>query len=175
MHLLTICGSLRAASSNRAALQAAALLAPPGTHVTLYDGLAALPHFNPDLDHDAPPPLVAALRKAVGLSDGVVISSPEYARGLAGSMKNALDWLVASDVFPGKPVMLINASPRATHAEAQMREVLRTMAARLVEDACVTLPLIGRALDAQAIATDPALATPLAEALRTFTRAIAVG
>ena len=74
MRLLALCGSLRAVSSNGAALQAAALLAPPGVEVATYDGLAALPHFNPDLDTEPPPAAVAALRQAVGASDGLLIA-----------------------------------------------------------------------------------------------------
>jgi NAD(P)H-dependent FMN reductase len=56
-------------------------------------------------------------------------------------MKNALDWLVASVEFPGKPVALINASPQAHHTQAQLRETLNVMGARLVEPACIALPL----------------------------------
>src|ERR1700710_1062505 len=121
MRLLGISGSLRAYSSNTSVLQAAIRLAPEGVHVLLYGGLGDLPHFNPDLDGDAPPANVGALRRAVGACDGLLLCSPEYARGVAGAMKNGLDWLVGSTEFPGKPVALINASPRATHADTSLR------------------------------------------------------
>ncbi|MBS0410873.1 MAG: NAD(P)H-dependent oxidoreductase [Proteobacteria bacterium] len=164
MRILAICGSLRAASSNRAALEAAALLAPAGVTVSLYAGLAGLPHFNPDQD-DAPPPPAAALRAEVSAADALLISSPEYAHGVAGSMKNALDWLVGSLDFAGTPVALINASPRASLAQAQMTETLRTMAARVVDEACIDLPLMGRGLDGAGVAADPALSASLAAAV----------
>lgn len=172
MRLLAISGSLRAASSNTALLQAAVRLAPSGTDVVLYAGLGGLPPFNPDLDTDDPPPSVSELRRQVGQSDGLLISSPEYAHGIAGSLKNALDWLVGSLEFPGKPVAIINASPRAVHAEAQLREILTTMSARLVEAASISLPLLGRGLDADGIAADAELGGRLAQALRDFTAAI---
>jgi NAD(P)H-dependent FMN reductase len=111
MRILAIRGSLRASSSNRSALEAAAMLAPAGMAMAVYEGLAHLPHFNADLDTAEPPDAVLTLRREIGLADGLVISSPEYAHGVPGSLKNALDWLVASFEFPGKPVMLINASP----------------------------------------------------------------
>lgn len=140
--------------------------------IAIFDGLADLPHFNPDLDGDRPPKAVAALRKTIGKAQGLLISSPEYARGVAGVLKNALDWLVSSTEFPGKPVALINASQRATHADAALRLTLTTMSANLVEDASIMLPLLGRNLDASGIAADADLAAQLALALHNLGRAI---
>jgi chromate reductase len=174
MRVLAISGSLRANSSNTSVLKAAARLAPPSMDIVLYDGLVTLPHFNPDLDTDDPPAPVLALRREIGLCHGLLVCSPEYARGVAGAMKNALDWLVGSLEFPGKPVALINASPRAIHADAHLRLILTTMSARLVEAASITLPLLGRGLDAEAIAIDPALSAPLRQALAHFADALGV-
>ena len=173
MRILTVSGSLRAGSSNTAVLQAAALLAPPGVRVTPFTSIADLPHFNPDHDGDTPPGPVLRFRAAVGASDGLLICSPEYARGVAGSMKNALDWLVGSSEFPGKPVALINASPRASDSDASLRLILRTMSAQLVGEASITLPLLGRNLDAAAIAADEALSTHLRTALAALALSIA--
>ncbi len=173
--ILAISGSLRAASSNTAVLQAVRALAPPDVAVTVYDGLGGLPHFNADLDGDAPPPAVARLRALVGSSDGILISSPEYAKGVSGTLKNALDWLVGSTEVPGKPIGLINGAPRATHAQAALATTLATMAARLVSGATITLPLLGRELDASTIATDPALSEALRAALSALLRAIEQG
>jgi chromate reductase, NAD(P)H dehydrogenase (quinone) len=99
--------------------------------------------------------------------------TPEYARGVAGVMKNALDWLVSSLEFPDKPVALINASQRATSADAHLRLTLTTMSARLVEAASITLPLLGRSLDADGIVSDDALSAQLRAALDCFAHAIA--
>ncbi len=157
IHILTLSGSLRAASSNSAALEAAASLSPSDVHLVRYDGLADLPHFNPDIETGPLPESVLRLRDEVRMCDGLIVSSPEYAHGIAGALKNALDWLVGSLDFPGKPVALINASPRACHAYSQLGEVLTTMSARLVVEACIVLPLTGRNLDAGGIARDPEL------------------
>jgi NAD(P)H-dependent FMN reductase len=175
MRILGISGSLRAASSNTSALQAAAILAPAGTEIVIYASLGNLPHFNPDLDGEEPPEIVKALRREIGLCDGLLISAPEYAHGVAGSLKNALDWLVSSVEFPATPVALLNTSQRAAHAQAQLRLVLTTMSARLVDRASITLPLLGRSLDAAGIASDPALAAQLRAALDHFVGAIGVG
>ena len=168
MRILAISGSLRASSFNTAVLQAAIALAPVGTRIHLYADLGALPHFNADLDGAAPPGIVGALRREVGLSDGLLIATPEYAHGVSGVMKNALDWLVSCVEFPGKPVALINTSQRAVHAQAHLREILDTMSARVTDGASITLPLMGRNLDAAGIVADPALSAQLQEALACF-------
>jgi len=166
--ILAISGSLRAGSSNTAVLRAAARLAPAGVEIALYEGIAGLPFFNPDLDGERLPDAVAAFRALVGEADGILISSPEYARGVAGVMKNALDWLVASFEFPDKPVALINTSPRATHALAALTLTLETMSAKLVGDASIALPLLGTANDEMSIVADHELADPLRTAIARF-------
>jgi chromate reductase, NAD(P)H dehydrogenase (quinone) len=175
MKILAISGSLRSGSSNTAALRAATHLSPPGMTVSLFQGIDDLPFFNPDLDGDDVPEPVAAFRAAIGAADGLLISSPEYARGVAGVMKNALDWLVASLEFPDKPVALVNTSPRAVHALAALTLTLETMSARIVKDAGVTLPLLGGAHDQRSILADEALAMPLRQALARFATAIRSG
>jgi len=96
--------------------------------------VAALPHFSPDLDVEPLPPAVAALRAAIGVSDGLILVTPEYAHGMPGALKNALDWLVSATEPIGLPVLLVSASPGgAAHAHSQFSEVLRTMNLRLVD------------------------------------------
>jgi len=108
-------------------LRAAVRLSPPGVSVKPYRGIGALPLFNPDLELlDSAP--VAALRATIISSDAVLIASPEYAHGVSGVLKNAtLDWMVGNESFVGKPVGLLNASSRATIAQAALREILDTM------------------------------------------------
>ena len=172
MRLLAISGSLRAASSNTAVLLAAAKLAPPGVTIEFYQRLGELPHFNPDFDNERLPEIVGEFRALIGAVDGILISSPEYARGVPGTLKNALDWLVGSFEFPNKPVALINASPRATHALASLTTTLETMSARIVAEACVTLPLLGTGIGASEIIANAELAEPLRQAMAAFVRAI---
>src|SRR5690242_6871712 len=146
---VTICGSLRARSSNAALLDAVSLLAPAGVEVQRYDGLASLPPFNPDDDVEPAPAAVRSLRACVASADALVISSPEYAHGVPGVLKNALDWLVSGVEIFQKPVALLNPSPGSRFAHPQLMETLRTMSATIVDDACITLPLAGRRLDGE--------------------------
>ena len=173
MRLLAISGSLRRASINTATLEALARLAPEGVKVLVYRELAGLPPFNPDDDvEDRPKPEpVETLRALVGASDALIIAAPEYAHGVPGVLKNALDWLVASETFAGKPVALLNTSPRAFHAQASLRETLATMAARLVPEAFAGLSLAGKQLTADQILADPANARRLKESIEALIRA----
>ena len=174
-HILAVCGSLRAASKNRSLLEAARLLAPPGVEIELDWSLATLPHYNPDLDTLDARTLPAEAREwrdGVGRSDGLLISSPEYAHGIPGALKNALDWLVSSTEFPGKPVALLGASSMSVFAPAQLREILVTMNAEFVSDASIVVPVPGSGADAQTIAADPELSSLLRGALAAFVGAI---
>ena len=126
-----------------------------------------MPHFNPDLDSSLPD-VVLALRSQIAASDEILVSSPEYAHGVPGSLKNALDWLVSSIEFPGKPVALINTNPRATIVLASLTEILNTMSARIIEPANVTLNIAGRGLDAAGIVADPELSGSLKKAINSF-------
>ena len=125
--ILGVSGSLRAQSSNLRLLQVVAELAPPDVRFAFFEGIGDLPHFNPDIDReeDVPPAPVLAWREAIRAADGVVISCPEYAHGLPGSFKNALDWLVSSADLMGKPILLLNASPvGGEFAQPQLAETL---------------------------------------------------
>ena len=168
--ILGLCGSLRAASLNSMLLRAAARLAPDGVRLEVYAGLGLLPLFNADLEPTAVP-AVAALRAALGAASAVLIASPEYAHGVSGVMKNALDWMVGNESFVGKPVALVNTSPRATLAEAALRETLVTMSACIVEDACLAVPLLGGGYTLETLVATRSLAGPIAHALASLTAA----
>lgn len=171
LRILAISGSLRSISANTALLRAAALLAPAGIEIALYGGLGDLPHFNPDLEENEPA-AVTDFRARVREADGLLISSPEYAHGVPGAMKNALDWLVGGLEFIHKPVALFNATPPATYAQASLTETITVMSGRLVGEASIAVPLRGKTLDAAAIAADPEMAGVIRAAIVAFARGI---
>jgi NAD(P)H-dependent FMN reductase len=150
--LLGVSGSLRAASVNSALLRAAARLTPPGTVLTVVDALGARPLFNPDLE-GSEPPSVHAFRHALRDADAVVIASPEYAHGVTGVIKNALDWVVGSAEFDCKPVALLRTAERAIHGPAALRETIVVMGGTVVDEASLTVPLrTNRVDESQALA-----------------------
>jgi chromate reductase, NAD(P)H dehydrogenase (quinone) len=166
-NILAISGSLRQTSSNTTLLQAANKLAPSHLKIQLYAGLNDLPHFNPDLETTVIP-AVLDLQTKIKWADGLLISAPEYAHGMPGSLKNALDWLVSSEDFIGMPIALFNSSPRATHAQASLVEVLTTMAGQIVPAASITVPLMGKNLDVAGILADSEITAVIRQAIDEF-------
>lgn len=131
-------------------------------------GSGALPLFNPDLEALGPPGALAELRSRIISSHAVLIATPEYAHGVSGVLKNALDWMVGNESFVNKPVSLLNASPRASIAQAALRETLITMSARVVPAACVTVGILRSGLGEEGIVRHPEISTALLEALRSL-------
>jgi chromate reductase len=164
MKVLAISGSLRAASINSALLRTAARLAPPEVEVTLCSVVGDLPLFNPDLESH-PPSSVERLRAEVKTADALLIASPEYAHGVTGTIKNTLDWLVSFESFVNKPVAMLNASPRAHHADSALRETLKTMSAVIVESASVSIPLLGTNITESGMAESPSIAQAIRDSL----------
>ena len=170
-NLLALCGSLRRASLNAMLLRAVRRIAPDDIKIEIYPSLGELPLFNPDLE-SSDPPAVAHLRQHIIHADGLVIASPEYAHGISGVMKNALDWMVGDESFVNKPVMLLNVSPRATLAQQALRETLMTMSANVIDGAYVTVQILGAGLDEDGIVNDVKIVTSLRKTLQIFRMAI---
>jgi chromate reductase, NAD(P)H dehydrogenase (quinone) len=172
--VIALSGSLRASSKNTTVLRAAATLAPAGVEIVLFSGLGELPHFSPDLDdldHGIAPAAVLELRRQLRAADAVIICSPEYAHGVAGVMKNALDWMVGSGEFVGKPTMVLNLAPGSVHAHAAICETLRTMDGQ-VHEAILPAPLGGSAISERDIVEHPGRAAFVRDALATLLHAI---
>jgi chromate reductase, NAD(P)H dehydrogenase (quinone) len=170
--VLSISGSLRKGSSNTQVLRIAAQLAPEGLNLTAFEGLADLPHFNQDLDIDPPPQAVQDFRRTLAEAQGFVISTPEYAHGIPGSLKNALDWAVSSGEFYGKPVLLINASPGGGQwAQTALIDTLTVLDARVLTQATVIAPLARKRLAAEG-APDPELVRAVERGLAALASAL---
>lgn len=167
MQLLLVSGSLRAGSTNAAALDAVARCGIAGVTSTTFEGLGALPHFDPDDDVEPLAPPVAALRSAIAGADAVLFSTPEYAGTLPGSFKNLLDWTVGGGEIYEKPVAWVNvaAEGRGIGADETLRTVLGYVGARIVEPACIAVPVARTVVDGGRI-TDDAVRARLADAVR---------
>ncbi len=170
LNILAISGSLRKASLNSTLLRAITHIAPEDIKVELYRGLGELPLFNPDIESPEPA-AVSSLRQQIVAADAMLIASPEYAHGVTGVIKNALDWMVGNESFVYKPVALLNTSARAHHAQAALRETVATMSARIIADACITLPLLGTGCNEADIVQDTGMRTQLLAMLEVMKRA----
>jgi chromate reductase len=170
--ILALSGSLRDGSTNTALLEVAKRLAPPDVAIVVWNGQGRLPPFTPDLE-SAPPREVEALRNLLGRADGLLIACPEYARGIPGSFKNALDWLVGGETFITKKFAQWNASPRAFEAQRALRLVLETMSGICVEEAALALPLINQPVTVESLAAHADWAKMIRSARERFTAEVA--
>ncbi len=157
MRVLGVSGSIRRGSFNRRLLMAAAAELPGAATLDLSFRIDRIPPY----DEDAPAPEpVRAMRAAIAAADAVLIATPEYNSSVPGQLKNALDW--ASRPFPAnalrhKPVAVVGASTGmfgAIWAQAELRKVLRTTGAEVIDDELA----VGWAHDA--FAPDNTLADP---------------
>ncbi len=175
MRILAISGSLRAGSTNTTLVRAIAAMAPEGMEVTIYDGLGDLPHFSPDLDDENSPPSVIRWRELLRRADGVLICTPEYAFGVPGSLKNALDWTVSSGDLNEKPVAAISASPLyggGDKAHASLLLTLTALGAAVPDGAKLIVPGVKKVLDAGGAVSDSTIARALGSVLDALARAI---
>jgi chromate reductase, NAD(P)H dehydrogenase (quinone) len=140
MTILGISGSLRRDSHNTRALRAAADYVGDGAALEVWEGLKAIPPYDEDDDGPTAPAAVTELRSAIAGADAVLFATPEYNASIPGQLKNALDWIsrpLATNELRNKPVAVIGASTGmfgAVWSQAELRKVLKTMGARVVEE-----------------------------------------
>jgi chromate reductase len=176
--VLLVSGSLRAGSTNTALLATAQAASPEGVEAVMYDGMAQLPHFNPDDDAEGAPvhPAVATMRAAIASAHAVLVSTPEYAGALPGAFKNLLEWTVGDGGLYRKPVGWLNAagpaSPTgAADAYASLRKVLGYVNAAVIEEACLNVPLQRSQVGADGLIADAGVRALAAKALELLVRA----
>ncbi|MGJ4882700.1 NADPH-dependent FMN reductase [Bradyrhizobium sp. HKCCYLRH1065] len=175
--IVLISGSLRARSACRAAIVAAAELAPADVTPAIYVGLSELPHFNPDHDCDPLPEPVIRLRKLLGGARAVMLSTPEYAGSLPGSFKNMIDWTVSAGSLYRRPIGWINCSAHggAHDAHADLRRVLERAGATIVDEACVAVPVPPTAMTADGRIAAPDMRAAIADAIAALALAASAG
>ncbi len=132
--ILALCGSTRKNSTNLNLINAIANLAKEKFDFTIFEGLTEIPHFNPDIDTENPPLRVTDFRKKLKDADGILISTPEYAMGVPGTLKNTIDWTVSSMEFSKKPTALITASSLGEKGHASLLETLKVIEADITDE-----------------------------------------
>jgi chromate reductase, NAD(P)H dehydrogenase (quinone) len=150
--ILAISGSLRSSSSNTNILRALVNLAPENTTIEIYESIGNLLHFNPEIDADRELISVQDWRNHLQEADAVIFCTPEYAHGVPGVLKNALDWIVSSGEFMHKPTAVISASPSmdgGAKANASLVQTLRVMMAEITEESIRCIPAISAKLNKQ--------------------------
>lgn len=157
--IIAISGSIREASSNTNILKAISAFIPEGIDYSIYNGIKDLPHFNQDIDATEPPAVVENFRKTLSESHALIICTPEYAKGVPGVLKNALDWLVSSGELYKKPVAVITASPSINGGDKAHESLLLTLGmidTIIVENGSLLVPSVGTKFNNNATVKDEA-------------------
>ena len=140
--ILAVSGSTRQNSTNLNLIKAISDLFKEKIAIKIFQGLSDIPHFNPDLDTADPPKKVLEFRKQLKEADGILICTPEYAMGVPGTLKNAIDWTVSSMEFSHKPVALITASSSGQKAHHSLLETLKVIESEIPESSQLLISFV---------------------------------
>jgi NAD(P)H-dependent FMN reductase len=154
--IAAICGSTRSQSTNQLYLKAIEALLPESFELIEPMSIDQLPHFNPDMDNSDVPENVALFRNILKGAAAIIICTPEYAMGVPGSLKNAIDWTVSSCEFSHKPTALITASLSGIKAHAALLETLKVIEAVVMENTQLVIPFAKTKINSNATITDEA-------------------
>jgi chromate reductase len=172
MRILGICGSLRKASFNMAALRACNELMPQGMTLQIAS-IADLPIFNQDvLDAGMPEP-VKRFRGEVAAADGLLIASPEYNFSVSAPLKNAIDWASRppNQVFHDKPIAIFSAAGGplgGARVQYDLRRILSQLWGHVLPRPEVFIGMAASKIDAQGRLTDETTRKFLTELLAGF-------
>jgi len=175
MEILAISGSIRTASFNTALLNCTSGLSAENTNISLFDSIECIPLFDPEKNEDNYPQAVKNLIDKIRHSDGVIISTPEYAHGISGALKNVLDWLVASDALVLKPVMVASVSTSGlggVRSYCSLVQVLTAMNCNVVIEASLCVPFAVVKFDDASNLIDELTVQRVALALNAFEKMI---
>jgi len=171
--VVAFAGSLRRRSFNRALIEAAREIAPPGLTIESVE-IGGLPFYDADLEAQGDPPAVTEFKTALASADGILIATPEYNDGVPGVLINALDWgsrLPGRSPLAGKPTMVMGASPSqvgTARAQLHLRQVLGHVQARVLPPPELLVARAHERFDAELRLTDEGTRRLLADLLRRF-------
>ncbi len=167
--VIAILGSTRAASSNLNLLNAIQELTADTFDMNIYQDIGQLPQFNPDMDSaEHLPATVADFRTRLKAAEGILICTPEYAMGVPGALKNAIDWTVSSCEFSHKPVALITASTSGLKAHDALLATLQVIEAEMTPDTAMVISFIKTKVNADGKITDEATLQRVQKLLAAF-------
>ncbi|MBS1537862.1 MAG: NAD(P)H-dependent oxidoreductase [Bacteroidetes bacterium] len=166
--IIAISGSTRASSTNLNLIKAIANLTTDRFDITIFEGLTELPHFNPDLDNAQPPEQITNFRNTLRKFDGILICTPEYAMGVPGTLKNAIDWTVSSMEFSRKPTALITASSVGQKGHSSLMETLKIIEAMITNETQLLIPFAKTKINSDCVITDDKTRIEIIQLLDSF-------
>jgi chromate reductase, NAD(P)H dehydrogenase (quinone) len=174
LDIVGLCGSLRAGSFNRMALEFAGTVMPEGMALDIAD-IRAAPPFDADVFARGFPSEVSALRERIRRADGVLIATPEYNFSIPGALKNAIDWVSRGNdqPFAMKPVAIMSASPGplgGARVQYDLRRVFLFLNAMVLPKPEVFIGMVNTKFDANRQCIDDNTRKFVGDQMRSFER-----
>ena len=166
--VFAISGSTRTSSTNLNYIKAIQELAADLFSVSIFDGLMNIPPFNPDDDNENVPAVIKSFRNQLKEAHGILICTPEYAMGVPGALKNAIDWTVSSMEFSKKPVALITASLSGQKGHAALMETLIVIESIIPAETQLIIPFAKTKISADNKVTDDAVLLQINKLITAF-------
>jgi chromate reductase, NAD(P)H dehydrogenase (quinone) len=148
-NILAIIGSASNLSANQKLVNIFADLTQDIFNLTVFNDLKSLPHFDPELSGNNPPPIIQKLRTDIEQADGVLICTPEYVFSIPSGLKNMVEWCVATTIFSNKPTALITASADGHKGHEELQLIMKTLMAQFTEETTLLISGIKGKIDAQ--------------------------
>jgi chromate reductase, NAD(P)H dehydrogenase (quinone) len=171
-NILAIMGSAAERSANQRLLEHIAALTQGDYHLTIFNQLKTLPHFDPDPSGVQPPEAIVALREAIDRADGLIICTPEYVFSIPSGLKNAIEWCVATTVFSDKPTGLITASANGQKGHEELQLILKTVMARFTPETTLLIQGIKGKINEAGEVRDQKTKDDLAKFLQAFKKLV---
>jgi len=167
--ILGVCGSLRKASYNMAALRACNELMPAGMSMKVAQ-VGDLPMYNQDVFDAGIPEPVKRFEAEVRAADAVLIASPEYNFSVPPLLKNAIDWLskLPKQPWQDKPIAILSASQGplgGARVQYDLRRILGQLWGHVLPRPEVFIGVAQTKFDAQGKLTDETTRKFLSELL----------
>jgi chromate reductase, NAD(P)H dehydrogenase (quinone) len=170
--IVAISGSTRINSTNHRLINAIAELSKDTFNIEIYNSIGHLPQFNPDNDKENLSKEVLHFRQLLNKADGIMICTPEYAHGVPGSLKNAIDWTVGTGEFSNKPTMLITASTDGKYGHQSLLETLQVIEAKNTQDLQLLIPFASTKVSADNKIKDEGVLSAIKKLLIIFEKSI---
>ncbi|HPH99240.1 MAG TPA: NADPH-dependent FMN reductase [Chitinophagaceae bacterium] len=170
--VLAISGSTRQNSTNRNFINAITAFSKNDFNVIFFDKLSELPHFNPDSNIKNIPKEVIHFKKLLNNADGVIICTPEYAHGVPGTLKNAIDWTISTNEFVQKPTMLITASTDGQYGHKALLEILRIIETKDIDQLHLLIQFAKTKINSKSEIIDEKTLIDIKQLIRKFTKVL---
>lgn len=154
LNIFAIIGSASNNSANEKLVENFARITKEDFHVTIFNSLKSLPHFDPELSSENPPEIISEFRNSIAKADGVLICTPEYVFSIPSGLKNALEWCVSTTIFSDKPTGLITASAHGAKGHEELQLIMQTLSAKFTEGTTLLIHGIKGKINSAAEITD---------------------